>query len=196
MNNTGKASLNSSPIFWALALALALVPCLRAASRTSGNAHGVVLLSGSLLDPTSRSGLATRRVRKALLAVSLLVVIVVLDLEKIITLGQIFNLLGAAFCLAMFIYEGLATALTDTWIVGRKNLTKAFMVRTTIQTFHAVVGGLILLVQLAIASVPCVTEAHTRCLFNIEFSERLRVATIFAKEQNRRNILTKEKRAR
>ena len=97
-------------------------------------------------------------------------------------------------------------SITNTFLVGFRDVTKYAVVRVTNQFYHGVIGCLIcefgrrggigpvtdppppnsVVPILVLSSIPFVSTIQTRILFNNDFSERLATAKIFTSQRERR----------
>ena len=181
-DDSSDCNCSFAAVYWLAAIFLSLVPLLVHCNYLGAR-------SARSLEPDSPLGLRGRRCWNTGMVLVALAIFITLLTTGYYNASQVFSTIGAAISLSIFIFDGLAMAVTGTWLVGRKDLTRWSIVRSMNQLLHSVSGTLILIGQLIVASLPCLSEMQTRCLFNVEFSERLQVADVFAKEANRQNVV-------
>ena len=108
------------------------------------------------------SRLRCRRVTKAGLLVLVIALLVFLLAFPVLTFSELFNLICAAIVMAHWLSDAVALSITNTVLVGHRDITKFAVVRVLNQAYHWVIGGLIFIPILVLSSVPFVSTIQVR----------------------------------
>jgi len=124
-----------------------------------------------------------KRATRYLLTTSLAVALVALLVFQVINFNSLVAILFATMTIAFHISDFLLLFANTPCLPRAADLAVVTKIQ---QAAHYLVGLTVFIPVLLVSFLPWFTELQTRCLWNIDFSTRLDIAKVFARQQQRK----------